>query len=126
MNYKQSAGVFMYEKSKAINFFFFLNKSMYVCISWAFNVERPLTALLLYFSFLSLFFPFFFFFIYSFIFLPRLPPSTKWWSKSWSSNCLLWILKRGRGLNRNKTFPSPNHTSYIYIMGRGFMLSCYD
>lgn len=63
----------MYEKSKAINSLFFLNKSMYVCISWAFNVEgRPLTALLFFFSFAI--FYFFFYFVASFFYLACLPP----------------------------------------------------
>lgn len=113
----------MYEKSKAINSFFSKQINVRLHISWAFNVERPLRALLLFFFF---FLPFFCLFLISQLhFSTSLASLHQMMVRSWSSKCLLWILKGGGGYIKIKISQSQTHLLYK-VMGRGFMLSCYD
>lgn len=97
---------------------------MYVCISWAFNVEgRPLTALLLFFFFFRFFF---FFLILQLHFSTSLASLHQRMVRSWSSNCLLGILKGGGELYENKKNSQSQTHLLCKVMGRGFMLSCYN
>lgn len=78
-----------------------------------------------YFFFLSLFF-FFFFLILQLHFSTSLASLHQRMVRSWSSNCLSQILKGGEGLYENeKNTQSQAHLLYK-VMGRGFMLSCYN
>lgn len=84
---------------------------MYVCISWAFNVEgRPLTALLLFFFSFAIFF--FFNFVASFFYLACLPPPKV--GQILVIQLFVADSKKGeRGYMKIKKFPSPKHTSYV-------------
>lgn len=112
MNYKQKCWGCLCTRRAKLLILFFLNKSMYVCISWAFNVEgRPLTALLLFFYFFRYFF-FFFNFVASFFYLACLPPPKV--GQILVIQLFVADSKRGeRGYMKIKNFPSPKHTSYV-------------
>lgn len=76
-----------------------------------------------YFFFLSLFF---FFLILQLHFSTSLASFHQRMVRSWSSNCLLRILKGGRELYENKKNSQFQTHLLCKVMGRGFMLSCYN